>query len=80
MPYGLGWTPARPLWLGFSAFAFSLLPPWARRLHGVPAVPTTDFAATLGSRALRSLVRTLVPRETLEGPLYKAAMARAAAH
>jgi len=79
MPYGLGWTPARPLWMGVSAFAFSLLPPWARRLHGVPALPTTDLAATLGSRALRSLIRTLVPRDTLEGPLYKAAMARAAA-
>jgi uncharacterized protein (DUF2236 family) len=79
MPYGLGWTPARGLWLGLSAFAFGLLPPWARRMHGLPAVPTTDLAATLGSRALRSFIRVAVPRHRLEGPLYQAAMARAEA-
>lgn len=79
LPYGLGYTPVRPLWLGVAAFSFSLLPAWARRLYGVPALPTTDLAVTLGSRALRSFVRAVVPRDRLEGPLYKAAMARAAA-
>jgi uncharacterized protein (DUF2236 family) len=77
-PWGLGWTPVRPLWIGVSAFAFSLLPPWARRLYGLPGLPTTDVAATLGSRALRSALR-MIPTRALEGPLYRAAMQRAAA-
>jgi uncharacterized protein (DUF2236 family) len=77
-PWGLGWTPVRPLWIGVSAFAFTLLPAWARRLYGLPGLPTTDLAATLGSRALRSTFR-MIPTKVLEGPLYRAAMARAAA-
>jgi uncharacterized protein (DUF2236 family) len=78
-PWGLGWTPVRPLWIGVSAFAFGLLPPWARRLHGLPGLPTTDLAATLGSRTIRSVIRATVPRAALEGPLYRSAMARAEA-
>ena len=77
-PWGIEWwTPVRPLWMGVSAFAFSLLPPWARRLYGLPGLPTTDIGATLSSRALRMTIRAAVPRGALEGPLYKAAMARA---
>lgn len=76
LPLGLRWTPVRPLWIGVSAYAFSLLPGWARRLYGLPGLPTTDVAATLTSRALRSAVRA-VPNRVLEGPLYRAAMARA---
>jgi uncharacterized protein (DUF2236 family) len=75
-PWGLGWTPIRPLWIGVSAFAFSLLPPWARRLYGLPGLPTTDLAATLGTRTLRTAIRA-IPTSALEGPLYKEAMARA---
>lgn len=79
-PWGLDWwTPVRPLWIGLSAFAFSLLPAWARRLYGLPGLPTTDIAATLGSRALRTTIRVALPRQVLQGPLYKAAMARVAA-
>lgn len=78
-PWALDWwTPVRPLWIGVSAFAFSLLPPWARRLYGLPGLPTTDVVATLGSRALRTTIRAAVPREVLQGPLYRAALARAA--
>ncbi|HEY7223518.1 MAG TPA: oxygenase MpaB family protein [Micromonosporaceae bacterium] len=77
-PWGLGWTPVRPLWIGVSAFAFSLLPPWARRLYGLPGLPTTDLAATLGSRTVRSLIRVTLPSRALQGPLYRAAMDRAA--
>jgi uncharacterized protein (DUF2236 family) len=77
-PWGLQWwTPVRPLWIGVSAFVFSLLPPWARRRYGLPGLPTTDLAATAGSRTLRSLIR-VIPTQALEGPLYKAAMARVA--
>lgn len=77
-PWHLGWTPVRPLWIGLSAFALSTLPPWARRLYGLPGLPTTDIAATVGSRALRTAMRA-IPTRALEGPLYQAAMARAAA-
>jgi uncharacterized protein (DUF2236 family) len=79
-PWGIEWwTPVRPLWIGVSAFAFSLLPPWARRLYGLPGLPTTDIAATLSSRAIRQTIRATLPRQALEGPLYRAAMARASA-
>jgi uncharacterized protein (DUF2236 family) len=78
-PWGIEWwTPVRPLWIGVSAFAFGLLPPWARRLYGLPGLPTTDVAATLSSRAIRTTIRATVPGDTLQGPLYKAAMARVA--
>ncbi|MCI0688821.1 MAG: DUF2236 domain-containing protein [Sporichthyaceae bacterium] len=76
MPWGLGWTPVRPLWLGVSAYAFGLLPSWARRMYGWPGLPATDLAATLTSRTIRSVIRAL-PTHALEGPLYKAAMSRA---
>ncbi len=75
LPWGLGWTPVRPLWLGVSAYAFSLLPSWARRMYGWPGLPTTDLAASLTSRTIRSIIRAL-PTEALEGPLYKAAQSR----
>jgi uncharacterized protein (DUF2236 family) len=76
-PYRLGWTPVRPLWIGVSAYAFSLLPAWARRLYGLPGLPTTDLTATLTARGLRAAIR-LLPTNPLEGPLYREAMARAA--
>jgi len=76
-PWGLGWTPVRPLWVGVSAYAFSLLPSWARRIYGLPGLPTTDLAASLTSRALRTAIRA-VPQRMIEGPVYRAAMARAA--
>jgi len=75
-PWGLGFTLVRPMWIGVAVYGFSLLPPWARRLYGLPALPTTDLAATLTSRALRSAIRAL-PTKPLEGPLYRAAMERA---
>ena len=76
-PYGLGWTPVRPLWVGVSAYAFSLLPSWARRIYGLPGLPTTDLAASLTSRALRVAIQA-IPQRVVEGPVYRAAMARAA--
>ena len=75
-PWGLGYTPVRPMWIGVAAYGFSLLPPWARRLYGLPGLPTTDLTATLTARTLRSMVRAL-PTKVLEGPLYRAARERA---
>jgi uncharacterized protein (DUF2236 family) len=77
MPWGLGYTPARAAWLGVSALTVSLLPPWARKLYGLPGLPTTDLTASLSARALRLTLRAL-PRNVVEGPIYKSAMARAA--
>jgi uncharacterized protein (DUF2236 family) len=76
-PYKLGWTPVRPLWIGVSAYAFSLLPAWARRLYGLPGLAATDLTATLTARGIRTAIR-LLPTGPLEGPIYRAAMARAA--
>jgi len=78
MPWKLGFTPVRAAWLGVSALAVSLLPPWARKLYGLPALPTTDLTATLSSRALRLSLRAL-PRRLREGPIYQAALERARA-
>jgi uncharacterized protein (DUF2236 family) len=77
MPWGLGYTPVRAAWLGLSAIVVSLLPPWARKLYGLPGLPTTDLTASLSTRALRMTLRAL-PRNLFEGPIYQAAMARAA--
>jgi uncharacterized protein (DUF2236 family) len=76
MPWGLGYTPARLLWGGVMATALGLLPPWARRRYGLPGLPTTDVGTWAAVRMLR-LALAAVPHHVYEGPLYKAAMARA---
>jgi uncharacterized protein (DUF2236 family) len=74
---GLGLGPPRLAYLGIAATAFGLLPPWARRMYGGLGLPTTDLSASLSVRALRLAVNA-VPRRLIEGPIYQAAMARAA--
>lgn len=68
--------PFRLASLGVAVTAFSLLPPWARRLYGGFGLPTTDLGATLSARTLRLGLNAL-PHRVYEGPLYQAAMARA---
>ena len=46
-------TPARPAWAALVSIAAGLLPRWARRLYGLPGLPTTDLAAVASARALR---------------------------
>jgi uncharacterized protein (DUF2236 family) len=77
MPWRLGLTPARLAWFGVAATAIGLLPPWARRLYGMPGLPTTDMSAGLSARTLRLALNAL-PHKLYERPLYRAAMARAA--
>ncbi len=77
-PWGLGWTPVRPLWIGVAGYGLSLLPPWARRMYGLPGLPATDLGVTLTARTMRTAIRWL-PTAVLEGPLYRAAMERARA-
>jgi len=70
-------TPARPVWVGVSLLAFSLLPRWARRLYRLPGLPVTDLTASLALRWMRTAVRTL-PAGLREGPHYKQAKVRLA--
>jgi uncharacterized protein (DUF2236 family) len=71
-------TPARPLWAALVATAAGMLPPWARRLYGLPGLPTTDAAATLTGRALRGTVSAL-PEQWITSPARRAAVARLSA-
>jgi uncharacterized protein (DUF2236 family) len=68
-------TPARPAWAGAAGVAAGLLPRWARRLYGLPALPLTDVAATAGVRALRLAMRA-APHRYQEGPHQRAARER----
>jgi len=54
-------TPARPAWASLVAVAAGMLPRWARRLYGLPGVPTTDLAATIGGRLTRRSILLLSP-------------------
>jgi uncharacterized protein (DUF2236 family) len=74
----LGRPSFRLVHLGVAATAFGLLPGWARRLYGAPGLPTADLTATVSARALKLALGSL-PHRVYEGPLYRSAMARAAA-
>jgi uncharacterized protein (DUF2236 family) len=75
MPRLAGLAGGRLGWLAASAVGFALLPRWARRLYGLPGLPTTDLSATLTVKAVRRAL-ALVPG-ALEGPIYQDAMRRA---
>jgi uncharacterized protein (DUF2236 family) len=68
-------TPARPAWYGLGALAFGLLPRWARRMYRLPGLPTTDWGATLATRALRTALLQL-PEARRQGPALTAAKQR----
>jgi uncharacterized protein (DUF2236 family) len=77
LPYRLGFTPVRLAWFGLAGVAVGLLPSWARRLYGLPGLPTTDPAASLSARTLRLALKA-IPDKALRGPIYNQALARAA--
>ena len=66
-------TPARPAWAGLIAVAAGMLPRWARRLYGLPALPTTDLAATVSARIMRQTALA-VPGRWRQGPAHRAAL------
>jgi uncharacterized protein (DUF2236 family) len=74
LPYRLGLTPVRLAYTAVSALALGLLPAWARRLYGLPGLPTTDLTASLSAHTLRRAL-ALVPDRVYER--YRAAAAAA---
>lgn len=70
-------TPARPAWVALATAAFAMLPRWARRIYGLPGLPTTDLAATAAGIAFRTGV-LVVPEALRHGPHVKQAHARLA--
>jgi uncharacterized protein (DUF2236 family) len=70
-------TPARPAWAALVANAAGLLPRWARRLYGLPGLPTTDLAAVAGARAVRTTLLA-VPDRWAGSPARREALRRLA--
>lgn len=60
-------TPLKVAAPGLAVFVVSTLPRWARRMYGLPGLPTSDLAATIG---LKALYRTtlLVPENYRYAP------------
>jgi uncharacterized protein (DUF2236 family) len=61
-------TPARPAWAALVSVAAGMLPAWARRLYGLPGIPTTDLASTIAGRGIRTALRAAPHR----GPQQRA--------
>ena len=68
-------TPARPAWTAAATLGFAPQPRWARRMHGLPGLPTTDLAAGLAVRGLRAGVLAL-PESWRHGPTAREGLAR----
>lgn len=70
-------TPARVVWGSAAGLAFASLPRWARRLYGLPGLPTTDLGASVTLRWLRA-ASSVLPATVREPPAYRAAKERMA--
>jgi uncharacterized protein (DUF2236 family) len=68
-------TPAKLGWWSLGGLAFALMPRWARRMYSLPGLRTTDVAASLAARGLRSAVLAL-PADVREGPALREARTR----
>lgn len=66
---------AAPAWSTLAGLGIATLPRWARRMYGLPGLPTTDLATTATLRTLRATL-LLVPPSVREGPHRAAARAR----
>ena len=66
MPLWLSISPVRAAYAGLSALCFAALPPWARRMYGVPVLPGSELGTTAGLIALRQTVGRLPPRKESE--------------
>ncbi|MEU2347510.1 oxygenase MpaB family protein [Modestobacter sp. NPDC049651] len=76
-----GWvqllTPARPAWSTLATLGVATLPPWARKLYGLPGFGITDPAATAALRAFRQGTLA-IPARVRESPIVRAARQRVA--
>jgi uncharacterized protein (DUF2236 family) len=70
-------TPARVVWGSAAGLAFASLPRWARRLYGMPGLPTTDLGTVVTLRWLRA-ASSVLPASIREPPAYRAAKERMA--
>jgi uncharacterized protein (DUF2236 family) len=70
-------TPARAVWVSAAGLAFASLPRWARRIYGLPGLPTTDLGASVTLRWLRA-ASSVLPATIREPPAYRAAKQRMA--
>ena len=68
-------TPARPAWAVLMTLSLAMLPPWTRRLYGLPGLPTTDLVAGIDARLLR---RVLLLTPWSQSPAYARARDRMA--
>jgi uncharacterized protein (DUF2236 family) len=68
-------TPARPAWAGMVALGIAMLPPWARRLYGLPGLPAGDLLATVNGYAVRRVLASL-PLVITGNPAYAQALRR----
>ncbi|HET8971168.1 MAG TPA: oxygenase MpaB family protein [Candidatus Nanopelagicales bacterium] len=68
-------TPARPAWTLAASVGFGLLPRWARRKFALPGLPTTDLAAAMSARLLRTALVAL-PESRRTSPHVAAARTR----
>lgn len=68
-------TPARPTWASVVGVALALLPPWARRMYGLPGLPASDLAAALAARAIRRSL-LLIPGRWTDSPARRDARQR----
>jgi uncharacterized protein (DUF2236 family) len=66
----------QPAWSAVVSLAVLTLPPWARRLYGLPTNGLVDLAAVAGLRALRTAAKPL-PLSVRLGPIAQNALARA---
>jgi uncharacterized protein (DUF2236 family) len=70
-------TPARVVWVSAAGLAFASLPRWARRLYGLPGLPTTDLGSWVTLRWLRT-ASSVLPATLREPPAYREAKERMA--
>lgn len=66
MPLWLSISPVRVAYAGLSTLCFAALPPWARRMYGVPVVPGAEIGTTAALIALRQTIGRVPPRNEAE--------------
>jgi uncharacterized protein (DUF2236 family) len=75
LPFGLGLTPVRGVSLSVSALAIGMLPPWARKLYGLPGLAATDLITSANALVLGRALRA-VPLDWVASPARRKAEER----